>query len=75
MPVDAPDGTAATAFAPLSSPHATSIVGFPRESMISLAFNDFITTNEERVDEYSRTRRPSEVVRIFLDILLKINLK
>src|SRR6266511_511394 len=36
-PVDAPDGTAARAIVPSSSPISTSMVGFPRESRISLA--------------------------------------
>src|SRR5689334_15117612 len=35
-PVDAPDGTAARAFAPLSSVTSASTVGFPRESMTCL---------------------------------------
>src|SRR6185437_4019149 len=35
-PVDAPDGTAARPFAPLSSVTSASIVGLPRESIICL---------------------------------------
>src|SRR6266542_287018 len=37
MPVEAPDGTFAVPAAPLSSITSTSIVGFPRESRVSLA--------------------------------------
>ena len=38
LPVDAPDGTAATALIPFSVVTSTSTVGFPLESRISLAF-------------------------------------